>query len=211
MLELSVPAVFLAGLAASPHCSLMCGPWQALQLRGRGGLPLAQALGFLHGGRIAGYGVLGAAAGATGSGLAFLLPPVTAGTVLQAASAGALALLGALQLSRRGRAACCPPATGGSPRALAARGMLWALMPCASLYAMLPLALFSGSALAGAALLAAFGAGTLPALGASGGVLARLGLRPSPLAASVLIGAGALGLLGAGAAPAFAAWCQAQL
>ena len=204
-----MPAVFMAGVAASPHCSLMCGPWQALQLRGRGAVPIRHALGFLHGGRIAGYAALGAAAGAAGSRLVFLLPPVSAGGAMQAASAVALALLGAVQLSRRPRAACCPPAAG-SPRTLAARGLLWALMPCASLYAMLPLALFSGSALAGAGLLAAFGAGTLPALGASGGMLARLGLRPSPLAASVLIGAGVLGLLGAGALPAFAAWCQAQ-
>jgi len=43
-------------------------------------------------------------------------------------------------------------------------GMLWGLVPCGLVYSVLPLAFLSGSALAGASLMLAFGLGTLPNL-----------------------------------------------
>ena len=45
-----------------------------------------------------------------------------------------------------------------------ALGLVWGLVPCALVYSVLPLALFSGGAWQGAAVMLAFGAGTVPNL-----------------------------------------------
>jgi sulfite exporter TauE/SafE len=58
-----------------------------------------------------------------------------------------------------------PVRTPGQALAL---GSLWGWMPCGMAYAALALATASGSALGGAATMAAFGAGTLPVLVAVG-------------------------------------------
>jgi sulfite exporter TauE/SafE len=211
MLELTVPAAFAAGLAASTHCAVMCGPLQAIHLRARGAAPLARALGEMHAGRIGAYAALGALAGATGGAWLMRLPPLQAGTAIQLSSSLALLAFGALQFSGRSRAGCCPPAAAGAGRRWLARGALWALTPCPTLYALLPLALFSGSAGAGALLLGAFGLGTLPALGASGALLQRFGVSRAPMAGAVLLGAGLAGIAMALATPALAAWCRGVL
>ena len=44
-LALTVPSVFMLGLASSPHCALMCGPW--LLLGRLGGFP-ARAFDAFH-------------------------------------------------------------------------------------------------------------------------------------------------------------------
>ena len=52
-------------------------------------------------------------------------------------------------------------------------GVAWGLVPCALVYSVLPLALFGGGAWQGAAVMLAFGAGTLPNLAAAGWLLRR--------------------------------------
>ena len=79
-------------------------------------------------------------------------------------------------------------------------GLLWGLMPCGMVYAMLATALVSGGALQGALLMLAFGLGTLPMLLAAGAALKRLQqLRRSTwarrIAGAVLIGFALQGLL----------------
>ena len=85
------------------------------------------------------------------------------------------------------------------PRAIRpfAAGMLWGWLPCGMAYAMLLLAAASGDALAGAARMAAFAAGTMPALALSAGLFgAATGWRRRPwqrrAAGAVLLLAGAL-------------------
>ena len=61
---LSLPLVFgafLAGLAGSPHCVLMCGAFASACARP------APGLGAWHAGRLIGYGALGALAGGFGA------------------------------------------------------------------------------------------------------------------------------------------------
>jgi hypothetical protein len=78
-------------------------------------------------------------------------------------------------------------------------GMLWGLVPCGLVYSVLPLAFLSGHVLTGAALMLAFGLGTLPNLlliSKFSATLAQLGqyLWVRYLAASLLLIAGSFGL-----------------
>ena len=52
-------------------------------------------------------------------------------------------------------------------------GMIWGLVPCALVYGVLPIALFAGGPLEGAAVMLAFGLGTLPNLMAAGWIMGR--------------------------------------
>jgi len=71
-------------------------------------------------------------------------------------------------------------------------GMVWGLVPCALIYGVLPIALFGGGALEGAAIMVAFGLGTLPNLLAAGWVASRargvLDARVARVAAATLVG-----------------------
>jgi len=199
--ELTAPALFVAGATTSLHCALMCGAVNAAQARSRGAVPLRQALALVHGGRVLGYALLGALAGALGGRLALWLPAVPTGT-LQLLAALALIAAGVQQIRDGGAfprsKRCCVP-SGNSPPSrvslpprgrLLAQGLLWALMPCGILYTVVLLAGLTTHALSGALLLAAFGLGTVPLMGASGGLL---GLATRPRAARGLRqGAGAL-------------------
>jgi sulfite exporter TauE/SafE len=60
------------------------------------------------------------------------------------------------------------------PRALAA-GMLWGWLPCGMAYGVLSVAWLSADPVHGAAIMAVFGLGTLPALVAASGLAARIG------------------------------------
>lgn len=61
-----------------------------------------------------------------------------------------------------------------SPGKALALGMLWGWLPCGMVYSMLTLAMLAGSATRGAAVMLAFGLGTLPALASAGLVGTRL-------------------------------------
>lgn len=210
--ELGIPALFLAGLAASPHCSLMCGPLQLAQLRRSGGR--ARAAAWLHLGRVSGYAVLGAMGGAVGAQGLMQLPSPTVGAGVQLAAALVLAWLGFGYLRAPQTACCAPPLRTGAGRVTAltylARGWAWALLPCAALYAMLLLAVLSASAAYGAALMAAFGLGTVPLVAGTALALQRhlgstRGARRT--AALVLLAVATIAAVSAGLGDA-GLWCR---
>jgi len=104
-----------------------------------------------------------------------------------------------------------PPDT---PARMFMAGAVWGWLPCAMVYSALVSAMLSGSAAGGAAVMLAFGLGTLPmmlALGVAGARLRGwLGLRGVRLACGLLVlGFGLLGLArAAGGLPAgWAAVC----
>lgn len=70
-------------------------------------------------------------------------------------------------------------------------GLLWGWLPCGLTYSVLAIALVSGSALNGAALMLAFGLGTSPNLIAAGMLLTRASLAAGPYPATGFRGAGA--------------------
>ena len=72
-------------------------------------------------------------------------------------------------------------------------GALWGLVPCGLVYGVLPIALFAGGAVEGAAVMLAFGVGTLPNLLAAGWVAAR---ARAQLDSSFVRGAAAVLLVG---------------
>jgi hypothetical protein len=173
---------FIAGLVGGAHCLGMCS-----------GFVLAAAAGgqrpwLFHLGRLAGYAVLGAVAALAGAlldlgggaaGLHRLRYFVSGGLLL----AFGLAFLGLLP--RR----WLEPGAGVVTRVLRrARGASGAafplllglpigLLPCGLLYPMYAAAAGTGAPLQGAALLAAFGLGTVPLLGTFSFALDRVGLR----------------------------------
>jgi sulfite exporter TauE/SafE len=216
----------LAGLTGGLHCLAMCGGYVAVA--GTSGaqplLPMAtlrlrQAV--TQSGRLATYLLLGAAVGAAG-GAAFALHwPASERTLY--ALANVVLLLTAMRmlqpaigqpvLERAGLAVfrhVAPLAGPWMRRAgLSGRfalGMLWGLTPCALIYGVLPVALLSGSAFAGAAVMLGLWMGTLPALLIAGRFAARLGTQRNRRAAAAVIAAFALvGLYRALFAPALSA------
>jgi hypothetical protein len=177
------PATFLMALFGSPHCALMCGGVAGALGAcpgGRGGA--ASGLGF-HAGRLASYAALGAVAGWAGEGVmalerfghaALALRLVAGATLVVAgltmAGAGAVFERAASPLARAWQAAGAAVLRRGAPgpRRALALGLAWGLMPCGFLYAALGLALASAGPARGAAVMAAFALGTLPALLAVG-------------------------------------------
>ncbi|WP_029921149.1 sulfite exporter TauE/SafE family protein [Nevskia soli] len=168
---LSAPALFVAGVVSSAHCTLMCGALGVHQLRSVRALPPRSAMAWLYGGRLAGYSALGTVAGGLGQAMLRHLPDPMIGNVLQGAAALILVLIGLRYVfGARPAAACCrPPAPEHlsylPPRiSMLLRGMLWAALPCGILYSVLLLAAFTGSAAGGGILMAAFALGGTPML-----------------------------------------------
>jgi hypothetical protein len=191
-------SAWLAGLLGGAHCIAMCGGFIAALAPSRepsGAVPLRSSAALLvgqfpyHAGRIASYAFVGAAFGAVG-GLALTAPGllslqrglyVVANLFLLAL---ALAIVGgsahAEWLQRAG--AGLFPRILPVVRSLRARdgvparvglGLVWGLVPCGLTYSVLPLALFAGSGPDGAAVMLAFGVGTLPGLLAVGWMAGR--------------------------------------
>jgi hypothetical protein len=225
--ELAAPALFVAGATSSLHCALMCGAINAAQAGSRGPVPLRHALALVHGGRVLGYALLGLLAGALGARLALWLPGTAGGMALQGLAALALVVAGLQQWRGRNKGVGSVPchASRGKmdltpffslpPRArLFAQGLLWALMPCGILYTVVLLAGLTASPVTGFFLLAAFGLGTVPLMGASGGLLALAarpqrarGLRRAAGGLLVTLGLAALGGLALGGDALAALWC----
>ena len=209
---------FLAGAFGGVHCVAMCGGF-ATALAGRSGastagvVPLHSARSLVwrqlphNAGRILTYAILGATAGGAGEALLAVSTGFPVQRVLYAAAnlfllalavaiAARLNLYGALQTAGHALFGGVLPAVrplvrADSPAARVALGMVWGLVPCALIYGVLPVALFAGGALEGAAVMAAFGLGTLPNLLAAGYLASRArGLRDARaarLAAAALI------------------------
>jgi hypothetical protein len=193
---------FLAGAFGGVHCIAMCGGF-ATALAGRGGGGLAAGgVVTLHSarslalrqlphnaGRILTYAILGAAAGGAGEALLAVSTGFPVQRVLYAAANLFLLALAVAIATRRnlygvlqtaGHAvfggvlpAVRPLMRADSPAARVALGMVWGLVPCALIYGVLPVALFSGGAVEGAVVMAAFGLGTLPNLLAAGYLASR--------------------------------------
>ena len=185
---------FLVGLAGGVHCAAMCGGIvAALNLRASVSMPAGARFGRQLAyslGRIASYAFAGAVAGGVG-GLGLLYDGVLPARLILLIIANALIILLGLYLAGLGTAVLAFERAGGvvwrslarlgarltpaetSPRALAV-GLAWGWIPCGLVYSVLATALVSGSALAGAAVMAAFGLGTLPNLLAMGLVAQKL-------------------------------------
>jgi sulfite exporter TauE/SafE len=192
----------------------------------RGAAPsaaLARVLAY-NSGRIASYMVAGALAGSLANSvaggvraLAGLAVVETAGYWLANLMLVALGLYlmdawrGLAHLEQLGRKAWrrIEPVTAlllplDSPLKLVAMGSLWGWLPCGMVYSVLLTAMLSGSALSGAAVMLAFGLGTLP-------MLLSMGMLGAPLRAwiarravrvasgAVVLGFGVLGMLRAAA------------
>jgi sulfite exporter TauE/SafE len=168
-------AALLAGLAGSAHCLGMCGGIAgALGAAGRG--RPAYALAYSTG-RIASYALAGAAAGLLGARLGGL---ADIGPGLRLLTGALLILLGlqvafGLRLLRPlesagarlwryiapAARALMPPRHIGQALAL---GAVWGWLPCGLVYGMLAAAAGTGGAARGAAFMAVFGLGTVPAV-----------------------------------------------
>lgn len=193
--EVTIVSALLVGLLGSTHCLGMCGGivgslslatpkgrpwgWQGLQL-------LAFNLG-----RISSYAIAGALFGWLSAHAFDALPAPTARLAAQWLSAGFMIALGLYltgwwtglgALERVGAKLWRYIAPVGR-RMLPVRhpaqawlfGMVWGWLPCGLVYASLAWSLSSGDPGSGALLMAAFGAGTLPMMLASGGLARRLG------------------------------------
>lgn len=184
----SVIAALLAGVVGSTHCFGMCGGVAgALGMRARmtsttpAGALLQTTLYQL--GRIGGYSLAGGLSGALGQSLRLVLDLGRAGALLRVASGllliliamrmlirwNALAILERLgaRLWRRIQPLMRSSAATTQWRQALTLGLLWAWLPCGLVYSMLLVAAVTGDALRGAAVMAAFGMGTLPAMMAS--------------------------------------------
>ncbi len=193
-----VLSAWLMGLLGSTHCVVMCGGVVAMTCSAlpaakrsslRGGLPYALAY---NAGRIASYAAAGAIAGALGAALASvgLVERAQLGLRLMA---GVMMVAVGIYVAGLGRTLHWLERAGEplwkriaplarrlvpvlSPSQAFALGLLWGWMPCGLVYAALAAAVTSGSAVRGAATMAAFGAGTLPtllALGSAAAIIAR--------------------------------------
>jgi len=217
-------AAFVLGLLASGHCVLMCGGiTSALGLataRDAHGHPRRLLLLGYQLGRISSYALAGLLIGTAGGAVVGLLDGDTTRLVLRIATAAALGLaalvmLGVVRdpgagLGRRIWPRLAPlgrrllPVTS-LPRAFAF-GAVWGWMPCGFVYTILLVAALTARPIEGAATMAAFGLGTLPALFAASWAAPRVaalanrgGLRRSAgalLLASALVTATAPWLLG---------------
>jgi sulfite exporter TauE/SafE len=195
-------SAWLMGFLGSTHCIAMCGgvvavACSALPLRKRPSVAaqLPYVLAY-NGGRILSYAAAGALAGAIGAALASVTPVAKAQIGLRLVADAMMIAVGAYvaglsrvfrwieglgePLWRRvaplGRALVPVRSLPGA----FALGLVWGWLPCGLVYAGLAAAVTSGSALGGAATMAAFGAGTLPmllALGSAASFVARAARR----------------------------------
>lgn len=198
---LGVPSLFLAGLASSAHCALMCGALQARSGRAFDGASAA--------GRLAAYATLGAVAGAAGSSLLWAARWTDEGHHLRLLLLPLLVLLLVRSARAHARAPCCastriPAEAGIGARLLA--GYAGTLLPCPLLYLMAGYAAMAGGAAQGAALLFAFGLGSAPGVHGGAWMMARAarGVAGPWLAAGAAVAASLAALL---VVPDAASWC----
>lgn len=195
----TLASAFVVGLLGGVHCVGMCGGIVAALTFG---LPperrqgLGQTLPFLlayNGGRIASYALAGALMGGAGMLVARLVPVqvaqqallVVAGLFMVAMGlylAGWWSGLGRLEraggvLWRRLEPFGRRLMPVRHPAQALALGLLWGWLPCGLVYSTLVWSVSAGGAWQGAALMLAFGLGTLPNLllmGVAAGAIARL-------------------------------------
>lgn len=219
-IEATLGAAFLAGLAGGAHCASMCGGLVGIACGARAremsrrawwGRTLAY-----NGGRIASYVVAGALTGALGAAGLSLRGTPFAQQMLLALMSSALVLLGAYIAGFTPLVRTIESAgavlwrriepyshrflpVDSAPRAFGL-GMVWGWLPCGMVYAALIAALATADIWHGAALMLAFGLGTLPnllAIGAAFGGAVRLARSRAArtVFAVLIIGVGLFGIL----------------
>lgn len=225
----SLLPLLLVGLAGSVHCIGMCGGIVgALSIGGAAARPAGPVIAIAvvrpqsnllrvlayNGGRIGSYMVAGGVAGGlAGAGMLRLASLQVAGYWLANLMLVALGLylmdawrgLARLEAAGNGlwrhlRPLLKPLLPMDTPLKALAVGGLWGWVPCGMVYSALLTAMMQGSAIGGAAAMAAFGLGTLPTLLGMGLLGARLRQqlqrRPVRIAGGLLVlGFGLLGLL----------------
>ncbi|MDF1825289.1 MAG: sulfite exporter TauE/SafE family protein [Verrucomicrobiales bacterium] len=203
---LTLGGLFVAGLATSLHCAGMCGLLTCgLGIAGRG--PALASVGIYHACRLIGYAIAGAAFGFIGNQLGFNISlsgvpwiPVLLIAFLIAIffgldkKLGAVPGLGKVVMQIKIKTLKFPV----NSRA-AIIGLATPLLPCGPLYAILALALASGSAIRGMEIMLAFGFGALPAIWAvqigSAWVNRKLGARGFLIAKRTLAATAAISLM----------------
>lgn len=212
-------AMLLLGLLSSVHCGAMCGGIVgAFSVIHPKDVLLKRQILF-NAGRISTYAALGALAGALGSLGALASDAISFQTTIFVLAnvtlvligihlvgfGGPLATLEALgaRLWRRVQPLASRLLPGGTLARAYAAGLAWGLLPCGLVYGALAVSVFAGGAAEGALGMAAFGAGTLPVLLATGamaasarGWLGRRAVRAG--AGSLVLGFGVYGLAHAG-------------
>lgn len=193
-------SAWLAGLLGGAHCLAMCGGFVAA-LSGAGMSARAREVPLLPArrlawrqlpynlGRITTYAALGAIFGGAGA-LVVATPDwlavqrglyIVANVFLLALAVAIVSKREQLAwLQRAGSAlfgrvlpAVRPLLARDGGPARFALGTIWGLVPCGLVYGVLPVAMFAGGTLQGAAVMLAFGLGTLPNLLAAGWIVAR--------------------------------------
>ncbi len=195
---LTLPAAFLVGLLGGVHCIGMCGGIVAAltgsldaRVRASRGRFLVALLAY-NTGRIASYTIAGVLLGLLGQQVS-ALDPLTGFPVARVFSGIFMLLLGiylagwwpALRWLEQAGAHAWKRIEPFGRRFIPIRhsgqalvlGMLWGWLPCGMVYAVLTLALASGSPLDGAFTMLAFGLGTLPLMLAMGVAFSTLARR----------------------------------
>lgn len=186
-----IAAAFLIGFIGSSHCLVMCGGIvAALQLSmpsNRWSQRLVLQL-VLSTGRLCSYALFGAVVGYFGvvamqiSGASMVWLRLLAGLLLIAMALYISRLMNLLHYLERGGQQVwrfIQPLSNrlmplDSPMKAFGYGLCWGWLPCGLVYSTLSWSLASGSALSGAAIMFAFGLGTLPAILLTASVAAKL-------------------------------------
>ena len=184
-------AALLAGLLGSAHCLGMCAGISGLFAVNAGVASLRTQIPFAltyNVGRVISYAVLGGIVGLFGSVIVKASPSVAVGIRLASGIiiilvglrvAFDLRLLNAIERAGASIWSRIAPAAKGLvpvtnlPRALGL-GLLWGWLPCGLVYSVLMIAATSARPDSGAAIMVAFGIGTLPAMVMTGLGAARL-------------------------------------
>lgn len=185
---IALSAALIAGIAGSVHCFAMCGGVAgALSMRTRiataGSRSVLRDACLYQSGRLGGYALAGASFGLLGTTLqsSVDLPGLAA---LVRLAGGVLVMLVAIRLLGGWNGLAWTERLGARlwknlhplmRRAASGRGagrsvllgLLWGWLPCGLVYSMLLFAALSGDAFRGAAIMLAFGVGTLPSMLAS--------------------------------------------
>ena len=195
--EITLVSAFLVGLLGSTHCLGMCGGIVGALTFGlkddirRSPVRLFPYLAAYNLGRIASYALAGALLGLASAQVLRVAPPEQARLLARIISGGFMVLLG-LYLAGWWPGLTALERLGGKlwvriepfgrrflpvnhPLKALALGLVWGWLPCGLVYSALAWSLASGDAIQGAALMLAFGLGTLPMLFAMGAAARWLG------------------------------------
>lgn len=185
--SVSTPATaFVFGLLTGIHCCGMCGPLTCAAFGKQGAGGVLTALASYHATRLLSYALIGGLLGIVGQSVAGLFSGSV--THLLPWAFAAVFLLIGLGLEKR---LPVPKAfsaifarlrltAGGGAGMAGAIGLATPFLPCGPLYMVFGVALFAGSFLGGAGLMAAFALGTVPVFGLFQSQVLRLQGRFSP-------------------------------